>query len=100
MAFWVWIVVAAGVALAIWVLVRVIGTPARRRAAQRENAERLRQEAEEKLASAARREVTARHETELARREREAAERTIQHADAVDPDLPDTPKPSNQLTRE
>jgi len=91
MSLWVWIAVAAGVALAVWLLVAVIGTPARRRARQREQAEKLRQEAEEKLASAARREVAAEQEAETARRERGAAERAMQQADAVDPDLPDVP---------
>jgi uncharacterized protein HemX len=99
-ALWVWIVVAAGVGLVIWLLFVVVGTPARRRAAQREKAERLRQEAEEKLASAARREVTATQETKAARREREVAERAIQRADAVDPDLPEAPTPSGEPTRE
>jgi flagellar biosynthesis/type III secretory pathway M-ring protein FliF/YscJ len=88
-ALWVWIVVVAGVALIIWLLIALIGTPARRRAAQREKAETLRREAEQKLASAARREVAAKREAELAEREREDAEHAIAQAAAVDPDLAD-----------
>ena len=89
-AVWVWIIIAAGIVLAIWLLVALIGTPARRRKAQREEAERLRHEAEEKLASAARREVAAKQQATAAEREREAAEQAIAHADALDPDLPDS----------
>jgi hypothetical protein len=92
-AVWVWIVIAAGIVLAIWLLVALIGTPARRRKAQREQAERLRREAEEKLASAARREVAAKHEATAAERDREAAEQAIAQADALDPD---PPKPASE----
>jgi hypothetical protein len=88
-AFWVWILIAAGVALIIWLLFVLIGTPARRRAAQREKAAQLRGEAEEKLASAARREATAKQEAAVARLERQDAERAIQESVAVDPDAPD-----------
>jgi flagellar biosynthesis/type III secretory pathway M-ring protein FliF/YscJ len=87
---WVWIVIVAGVVLAIWLFVVVTGTPARRRKAKREQAERLRREAEEKLASSARRQVAAKQEAAAAEREREAAEQAIAHADALDPDLPDS----------
>jgi flagellar biosynthesis/type III secretory pathway M-ring protein FliF/YscJ len=88
---WVWILVVAGVALFIWLLVVLIGAPARRRAAQRDKAEKLRREAEEKLASAARREVAAKREAALAEREREAAEQAMERADVFDPDLPEAP---------
>jgi flagellar biosynthesis/type III secretory pathway M-ring protein FliF/YscJ len=91
MTWWVWIVVVAGVLLAIWLLFVVIGTPARRRAAQREEATELRREATEKLASAAQREAAAAQEAATAERERGAAERAMEQADAVDPDLPDAP---------
>jgi flagellar biosynthesis/type III secretory pathway M-ring protein FliF/YscJ len=84
---WVWIVIVAGVVLAIWLFVVVIGTPARRRKAKREQAERL---SEEKLASSARREVAAKQEAAAAERERETAEQAIAQADALDPDVPDS----------
>jgi flagellar biosynthesis/type III secretory pathway M-ring protein FliF/YscJ len=87
-AVWVWIIIAAGIVLVIWLLVALIGTPARRRKAQREEAERLRHEAEEKLASAARREVAAKQQATAAEREREAAEQAIAQADVLDPDPP------------
>jgi heme exporter protein D len=90
-SFWVWIAVIAGLALFIWLVVALIGTPKRRRAAQREKAAELRREAEEKLASAARREVTAKQETTAARHEREAAEQAMLQAEAIDPELPDSP---------
>jgi hypothetical protein len=89
-ALWVWIVVVAGVALLIWLLFALVGTPGRRRAARREKAAELRREAEEKLASAARREVTVRQESAAADRERQAAERAMEEADAVDPDAAQT----------
>jgi hypothetical protein len=66
----------------------VVGTPSRRRAAKREEAERLRQEAEEKLRSAAGREAAASQERAAAERERLAAEEKLNEADAVDPDVP------------
>jgi flagellar biosynthesis/type III secretory pathway M-ring protein FliF/YscJ len=91
MALWVWIVVVAGVALLVWLLFALIGTPERRRAARREKAAELRREAEEKLASAARREVTARQESTAADRERQSAERALEEANAVDPDAAETP---------
>lgn len=91
MALWVWIVIAAGVALLIWLLFALIGTPGRRRAAQREKAAELRREAEEKLASAARREVSARQQSAAANRERQAAERALEEAHAVEPDAAETP---------
>jgi len=90
MSLWVWIAVVAGIALCIWLVAALVGTPKRRRAAQRENAG-LRREAEEQLASAARREVAASQEEATARREREAAEQAMRHAEAVDPDLPESP---------
>ena len=86
MALWVWIVVVAGVALLIWLLFALVGTPGRRRAARREKAAELRRQAEEKLASAARREVTVRQESAAANRERQAADRAMEEAEAVDPD--------------
>ena len=95
MAFWVWIVIVAGVALLIWLLFVLIGTPGRRRAAQREKAAELRREAEEKLASAARREVVARQESDAAQRERTAAETALEQADVVDPDAPPTSTAAN-----
>jgi type II secretory pathway component PulM len=94
-AFWVWIVIAMGVALIIWLLFVVVGTPARRRAAQREKAAELRSEAEAKLASAARREATAKQEAAVARLERQDAERAIQESVAVDPDAPDVASSSD-----
>jgi flagellar biosynthesis/type III secretory pathway M-ring protein FliF/YscJ len=94
MTWWVWIIVAAGVLLAIWLLFVVVGTPARRRARQREQAAELRQEANEKLASAAQREAAAAQEATAAERERGAAERAMEQADVVDPDLPDAPPSS------
>jgi flagellar biosynthesis/type III secretory pathway M-ring protein FliF/YscJ len=90
--WWVWIIVAAGVVLVVWLAFVAIGTPGRRRAAQREEAAELRREAEEKLASAAQREVTAAQEAAAAERERGAAERAMEQADVVDPDLPDAPQ--------
>lgn len=97
MTWWVWIIVAAGALLAIWLLFVAIGTPARRRAAQSEKAAELRQEAEEKLASAAQREAAASRETAAAQRERTAAEHAMEQADAVDPDLPDAPPSSTTV---
>jgi hypothetical protein len=89
--WWVWIAVVAGVLLAGWLLVVLVGTPARRRAAKREQAAELRGEAEQKLASAARREAAVRQEQAAAERDRIAAEHAMEQADAVDPDLPETP---------
>jgi hypothetical protein len=91
MSLWVWIAVVAGIVLSIWLVVALVGTPKRRRAAQREKAAQLRREAEEKLALAARREVVASQEEAGARREREAAEQALRHAERVDPDLPESP---------
>jgi flagellar biosynthesis/type III secretory pathway M-ring protein FliF/YscJ len=78
----------AGAVVALLLLFFVVGTPGRRRAAKREQAERLRQEAEEKLRSAAGRDAAARQEEVAAERERLAAQEQLQEADAVDPDLP------------
>jgi flagellar biosynthesis/type III secretory pathway M-ring protein FliF/YscJ len=87
MDLWVWVAVIAGAVVALLLLFSVVGTPGRRRAAKREQAERLRQEAEEKLRSAAGREAAARHEQAAAERERLAAQNQLEQADAVDPDL-------------
>jgi hypothetical protein len=76
----------AGVLLLIGLLI-VIGAPAGRRALQREKADQLREEAEEKLIAAARREAAARTEEATAHRERLAAEQAMKQADAIDPDL-------------
>jgi hypothetical protein len=88
MDFWVWVAVIAGAVVALVLLFFVVGTPGRRRAAKREQAERLRQEAEEKLRSAAGRDAAARQEEAAAERERLAAQEQLEEADAVDPDLP------------
>jgi hypothetical protein len=88
MSLWVWVAVIAGVLTALLLLFFVVGTPGRRRAAKRDEAERLRQEAEERLRSAAGREATASQEQAAAERERLAAEEKLREADAVDPDLP------------
>ena len=88
MSPWVWVVVIAGVLTALLLLFLVLGTPSRRRAAKREEAERLRQEAEEKLRSAAGREATASQEQATAQRERLTAEEKLREADTVDPDVP------------
>jgi flagellar biosynthesis/type III secretory pathway M-ring protein FliF/YscJ len=88
MDFWVWVAVIAGAVVAQLLLFSVVGTPSRRRAAKREQAERLRQEAEEKLRSAAGRDAAARQEEAAAERERLAAQEQLEEADAVDPDLP------------
>ena len=74
--------------MALLLLFLLVGTPSRRRAAKRGEAERLRQEAEEGLRSAAGREATASQEQAAAERERLAAEEKLKEADAVDPDLP------------
>jgi flagellar biosynthesis/type III secretory pathway M-ring protein FliF/YscJ len=84
---WVWVAVIAGAVVALLLLFFVVGTPSRRRAAKREQAEWLRQQAEEKLRSAAGREATARQEQAAAERERLAAQDHLEQADAVDPDL-------------
>jgi hypothetical protein len=52
MSFWVWAVIAVGVALALLLARIAIGTPTRRLEARREKAAELRREAEERLASA------------------------------------------------
>ena len=88
MDLWVWVAVIAGVVVALFLLFLTVGTPARRRAAKREEAEQLRREAEEKLRSAAGREAAARVEEATAERERLAAQSKLEEADAVDPDLP------------
>jgi type II secretory pathway pseudopilin PulG len=88
MSLWVWVVVIAGVLTALLLLSLVVGTPSRRRAAKREEAERLRQEAEEKLRSAAGRKATASQEQAAAERELLTAKEKLQEADAVDPDVP------------
>jgi type II secretory pathway pseudopilin PulG len=88
MSLWVWVAVIAGVLMALLLLFLVVGTPSRRRAAKRDEAERLRQEAEEELRSAAGREATASQEQAAAERERFAAEEKLKEADAVDPDVP------------
>jgi hypothetical protein len=87
MEWWVWALIVAGVIVAFALLAAIIGTPARRREAKREEAADLRRDAEEKLATAARREVTARQEAAAAEGERLAAERALEEADAVDPDV-------------
>src|SRR4029453_5374345 len=93
MSLWVWVAVIVGVLTALLLLFFVVGTPSRRRAAKREEAERLRQEAEEKLRSAAGREATASQEQAAAERERLAAEDQLKQADAGDPDFPvETPE--------
>ena len=89
MGLWVWVAVIAGVVVALFLLFLTVGTPARRRAAKREEADRLRREAEEKLRSAAGSEAAAREEQAAAERERLAAQAQLEEADAVDPDLPD-----------
>jgi hypothetical protein len=89
MAPWAWIVIAAGVVLAIWLLVVVIGTPARRRKAKRKQAERLRREAEE--TSHRPRAVRSRHSRrQLQRNVNARPQQAIAQADALDPDLPDS----------
>jgi len=88
MDFWVWVAVIGGTVVALLLLFFVVGTPSRRRAAKREQAERLRQEAEEKLRSAAGRDAAARQEQAAAERERLTAQEQLEEADAVDPDLP------------
>ena len=82
-----WVVVIAGVLVALLLLFFMIGTPGRRRAAKRERANQLRQEAEEQLNAAVLREATARQEQAAAERERLAAKQKLNEADAVDPDL-------------
>jgi hypothetical protein len=59
MSFWVWAVIAVGVALALLLTRIAIGTPTRRLEARREKAAELRREAEERLASAGRSEAIA-----------------------------------------
>jgi type II secretory pathway pseudopilin PulG len=89
MSFSVLVVIVVGVALALLLARLVIRTPTRRLDARREKAAELRREAEERLASAGRREALARHEAARSRSERVAGEQAIQQADAIDPDLPD-----------
>jgi uncharacterized membrane protein YccC len=86
---WVWIAIGVGVVLALVLALVVIGTPTRRLEARRERAADLRREAEERLASAARREVVARQEEARSQSERIAGEQALRRADAVDPDIPD-----------
>jgi flagellar biosynthesis/type III secretory pathway M-ring protein FliF/YscJ len=101
MDFWVWVAVIAGVVVALLLLFFVVGTPGRRRAAKHEQAEYLRQEAEEKLRSAAGRDAAARQEKAAAERERLTAQKQLAEADAVDPDLPvQTSTPDATLRRQ
>ena len=95
MDLWVWVAVIAGIVAALLLLFVTVGTPGRRQAAKREQAERLRQQAEEKLRSAAGREAAARQEQAAAERERLAAQNHLEQADAVDPDLPAQPSRAN-----
>jgi hypothetical protein len=88
-SFWVWVVIGAGVAVALLLTRIVIGTPTRRLEAKREKAAELRREAEERLASAGRREAIARQVEARSRSDRVAGEQAIRQADAIDPDLPD-----------
>jgi type II secretory pathway pseudopilin PulG len=88
MDFWVWVVIIAGVLVALALLFLLVGTPARRRAAKRDHAQQLRNEAEEKLRSAAGREAAAKQEQAVAERERTAGERKLEEADVIDPDIP------------
>jgi hypothetical protein len=88
MDLWVWVALIGGAVVALSLLFFVVGTPARRRAARREQAEQLRREAEQKLRSAAGREAAARQEHAVAARERVDAQSQFEEADAVDPDLP------------
>ena len=87
MDLWVWVAVIGGAVVALSLLFFVVGTPARRQAAKREQAEQLRREAEEKLRSAGSREAVARQEQATAERERLAAQDQLAEADAVDPDV-------------
>jgi hypothetical protein len=89
MDLWVWVAVIAGAITALLLLFLLVGTPGRRQAAKRAQAKRLREEAEEKLRSAAGRDAAARQEEAAAERERLAAKQQLEEADAVDPDLPD-----------
>ncbi len=95
MDLWVWVAVIAGVVVALLLLFVTVGTPGRRQAAKREQADRLRQQAEEKLRSAAGREAAARQEQAAAERERLAAQNHLEQADAVDPDVPAQPSRAN-----
>ena len=88
MDLWVWVAVIAGVVFALLLLFLTVGSPGRRRAAQREEAQRLRQAAEEKLRAAASRDAAARQEQAAAERERIAAQEQLNRADTLDPDLP------------
>jgi len=88
MDFWLWVVIIAGVLVALALLLVLVGTPARRRAAKRDAAQQLRNEAEEKLRSAAGREAAAKQEQAVAERERIAGERQLEEADVIDPDIP------------
>jgi type VI protein secretion system component VasK len=100
MNLWVWVVIVAGVVIAVALLFLVVGTPARRRAAKRDEAEQLRREAEEKLRSAAGREAAAQQEQAVAERERIAAERQLEEADVVDPDIPAGTDASDHVRRQ
>lgn len=93
MSSWGWLAVIAGVGIAVLLLFFLIATPGRRRAVQRDQANQLRQEAEEQLKAAAVREAAARQEQAAAERERLAAEQKLNDADAVDPDLTEITNP-------
>jgi hypothetical protein len=90
MSLWVWVVIVVGVALALLLALVLIGTPTRRLEARREKAAELRRKAEDRLASAARREALAHQQEARSRSDRLAGEEAMQEADAIDPDLPDT----------
>ena len=88
---WVWIVIAGvavlGIALAAFVVRQNTGT--RRLDKQRAEAGKLRQEAQQRMGTAGRREAAAKQEVEGARRERQAADDALRRADDVDPDVPE-----------
>jgi type II secretory pathway pseudopilin PulG len=87
---WVWIVIAAVAILVLVVALTVRrNTGARRLGKKRAEAGGLRQEAQQHMGTAGRREAAAKQEVEGARREREAAEDALRRADDVDPDVPE-----------
>ena len=86
---WLWVVLAIA-AIVVVAVVLLGATKGRQRRVEkkREEAAELRQEAQERVSGAGRREAVAQQEAERARREREAAEEAARRADEIDPDVP------------
>jgi hypothetical protein len=87
MATWIWIVIAVGAVIVLAALVFGARKAKDRRVVQqREKAQELRQEAEQRHRKAKERESLAQELTERAKAERKEGDKAAAHAARVDPD--------------